>query len=133
MRVVSLPSRRFRFAAPLGFLFLGLSTWLSAGCGGNTRTSICEAQCTCANNCNDMVTESCSTQFEVSYKLAASVGCNGAGEVDNYLTCESERATCAAGSFANNNCVAETQTFFSCLERVGCSYAFSENRVICRR
>jgi hypothetical protein len=131
VRVVSLLSLRLRFAAPLGLLFGVLATCLFAGCGSDTPTSICEARCTCANACVELETQSCVESLGQALSQAASRGCNANAEADNYLSCEAERATCAAGSYANNNCVAETQTFFSCLARVGCNFRFSENRVDC--
>jgi hypothetical protein len=131
VRVVSPLTRRFRFAAPLGLFFGVLSTWLSVGCGGDVKTTICEAQCTCANNCNDTATEACVKALDSNIQKAASVGCNANAEADTYFNCESERATCAGGNYANNACTTETQTFFVCLASKKCSYVFSENRVDC--
>jgi len=124
-------SKLVRYAAPTGALFCVLSTWLSAGCGGDTKTTICEGQCTCAKNCSDATTDACVKAISASTTLAGSKGCNAMGEADRFFDCESERGACVAGSFYAGTCVGETQAFFDCLSRVNCSFKATSNVVDC--
>ena len=131
MRAVSPVSRRFRFAAPLGLVFVVLSPWLSAGCSTDDKAVICEALCTCSNNCNDTATDACIKRIADSVALATGLGCNAKTEADTFFTCESERATCVNGNYTNNECATETQAFFACLSAKNCSFVASSQAVDC--
>jgi hypothetical protein len=131
VRAVSPVSKLVRFAAPLGVLVCALSTWLSAGCGGDTKTTICEAQCECAKSCNDAATEACTKAITASITLAETKGCNSKGEADTFFDCEADRATCAAGGYNTDSCLAEKQVFFQCLSLAQCSFVSSGNAVDC--
>lgn len=119
MHVVSRLSRRRRFVAPLGLLFGVLAPWLSAGCGSDDKSTICDAQCACKGTCTPAARDACVKELEASIQLSYAKGCNS--DVDLFFKCTAEKGQCAGTGYIADGCVSETKTYYECLSRADCA------------
>lgn len=119
MRVVSRLSRRRRLVATLGLLVGVLSPWLSAGCGADDKSTICDAQCACKGTCTPAGHDACVKELEASLQLSYDKGCNS--DADLFFKCSAEKGQCAGIGYTAADCVSETKTYYECLSRADCA------------
>jgi hypothetical protein len=93
---------------------------LAAACHG-TSTVICDAYCRC-ETCSEAHYDECIHGNDVLDEQAEQGGCSD--ELDAYLTCAADSATCEGGHFHVDGCLDGYRALAACLEQTPCCPAF---------